>query len=243
MSDGIYDDYDAFARIYDRHWAFFAGAIRPVLDRLALGTLPDGAHVVDLCCGTGVLAASLCDRFQVTGVDGSAAMIDYARTNAPDATFVVADAREFGVAQPAAAVVSTFDSLNHVMTIEELTGVFQHVRDALMPRGAFVFDLNMEDGYEKRWHDGPSIADERDVVVGRSRWDPETGIATIDFVLVERADDGELRRADLTLTQRCYTEDEILGALREAGFNEIGMFDGATDLEFAGVGRAFFVAR
>ncbi|MEN8113732.1 MAG: class I SAM-dependent methyltransferase [Actinomycetota bacterium] len=243
MSGDVYDDYDAFAGVYDRHWGYFAAAIRPVLDRLALGNLPDSAHVVDLCCGTGVLAASLSDRFRVTGIDGSSAMIDYARTNAPDASFIVADAREFELADTAAAVVSTFDSLNHVMSIEELADVFRRVRAILEPGGVFIFDLNMADGFDKRWRDGPSIADERDVVVGKMGWDPETGVANIDLALVERSDDGELRRTDFTLTQRAYGEPEVTDALRTAGFEETQVFDGADDLNFGGVGRAFFVAR
>lgn len=243
MTGDIYDQYDAFAGVYDRHWGHFAAGIGPVLDRLALGQLREGAHVIDLCCGTGVLAASLADRFRVTGIDGSAAMIEYARDNAPDARFIIADARDFTVGEPAAAVVSTFDSLNHVMTIAELTDVFHSVRAALEPNGAFVFDLNMAEGFDKRWQDAETIVDKRDVVVGRAQWNPASRIARIDFTLVETADDGTVNRTDLTLTQRAYDEAEILRALKSAGFTSIDVYDGARDLEFGGTGRAFFVAR
>lgn len=242
MNDGVYEDYDSFAGAYDRHWGFFADGVRPVLDRLVLDSLDDGAHVVDLCCGTGVLARSLTDRFRVTGIDGSSAMIEFARQNAPDAHFFVADARDFATDDPAAVVVSTFDSLNHVMSVDELTEVFRRVSEALAPDGRFVFDLNMEEGFQQRWSD-VTIVDERDVIVGRPKWDESTRIATLNFTIVERTPDGSLWRSEVTLTQRCYSESEVVDALGTAGFSDIAILDGPVDLDFGGVGRSFFVAR
>lgn len=157
MENVRYTDYDRLASVYDRHWAFFAEGIVPVLDRLVLGDLPDGSHVIDLCCGTGRLARMLTDRFEVSGIDGSSRMIDIAKRNAPEARFIIADAREFALDGQAAAVVSTFDSLNHVMSIGDLTDVFLRVRAVLEPGGSFVFDMNMENGYMARWHGDLSI--------------------------------------------------------------------------------------
>ena len=39
-------EYDAFAKAYDKHWGFFADAIRPVLDRLALSEVSLGVPVL-----------------------------------------------------------------------------------------------------------------------------------------------------------------------------------------------------
>ena len=237
-----YTAYDAFASVYDRHWGFFAEGIVPVLNRLVLDDLPDGSHVVDLCCGTGRLAGMLTDRFEVSGIDGSASMIDIAERNAPDAHFTIVDAREFSLDTPAAAVVSTFDSLNHVMSLGDVIEVFVRVRAALEPDAHFVFDLNMADGYVARWNGDVSIVDDRDVIVATSTWDETTRIATAEITVVERSDDGTLERTDLILTQRCYSETEILDTLNEAGFRNVEVFDGAHDLGYGGKGRAFFVA-
>ena len=234
-----YDEYDDFAEAYDKHWGFFADAIRPVLDRLALSELADGETLIDLCCGAGHLAASLSDRFEVIDVDGSPAMIQLARGRAPQARFIVADARDFTVDKPAEAVVSTFDSLNHVMTLEGLTEVFARVRAALIDGGAFVFDLNMERGYEERWRSG-SWTSGGDTIEVEGTWDPVSRIGTTDITVTPA--DSESEPVHVFLTQRCYDHDDVVGALTRSGFGQVTVFDGEEDLSFGGVGRSFFVA-
>ena len=54
-----YDAYDPFARIYNQHWGHFATNAYPILEHLVLRDLPPGCAVLDLCCGTGQLAAKL----------------------------------------------------------------------------------------------------------------------------------------------------------------------------------------
>lgn len=73
-------------------------------------------------------------------------------------------------------------------------------------------------------------------------WDTASGIARADIAVAERIDDGTLVRSDLALTQKCYSESEVLHALKAAGFSEITVDDGARDLGYGGLGRAFSVA-
>src|SRR5690242_327349 len=89
--------YDDFAWFYTRYWVDeFHSLAFPVLERIWTPRLREGAHVLDVCCGTGYLAALLGGRgFRVTGIDASEAMIGYARENAPGGTFQVADAAAF----------------------------------------------------------------------------------------------------------------------------------------------------
>lgn len=80
---------------------------------------------LDLCCGTGHLTKKLIDNhFVVTGIDGSAQMIEYARQNAPDAAFIVDDARYFNINEQFQYVISTGDSLNHILKLDELKVFF-----------------------------------------------------------------------------------------------------------------------
>lgn len=236
-----YAEYDRFAEVYDRHWGDFATAVVPVLDRLVLDDLPAGATILDLCCGTGQLAAALTDRgFRVIGVDGSRPMIERARSNAPEALFMVADAREFTLPEPADAAVSTLDSLNHIMSIEGLTQVFRHVHGALSDGGSFVFDLNMEEGFRERWRGSFGIVEEDQVIVARSSFDPDEELATFALTMLTAGDDA-WRRDDLTLTQRAYSEREVREALAAAGFDKVDVY-GSADLDRSEVGRSFFVA-
>lgn len=80
----------------------------------------------------------------VTGIDGSAQMIEYARQNAPDAAFIVDDARYFNINEQFQYVISTGDSLNHILKLDELKSVFRNVYSVLHSEGTFVFDMNTE---------------------------------------------------------------------------------------------------
>jgi SAM-dependent methyltransferase len=240
-----FSDYDGLAWVYNRHWGpHYAQQVLPALEKLVLDHLPAGSAILDLCCGTGNLARALTERgFAVTGIDGSRQMIRLARQNAPAARFVVADARRFKLPAAHDAVICVFDSLNHIMSAGDLVAVFHRVQRALKPGGAFVFDLNMEDGYKARWRGSKKII-EADCV------------CLVDFAYREQEQMGEShlvvfwlnkhwRRCDLTLLQRCYSEAEIRTGLESAGFENISVYDGQRDLGMSakGAGRAFFVCR
>lgn len=239
-----YSDYDSFAWFYDRYWGkdFISRAL-PAMDKLLLMGLPKGARILDLCCGTGQLAHALAERgFLVMGIDGSEEMLRYARTNAPSAEFILADARS--VRQPPLyhAAVSTFDSLNHVMEPGELLGVFRNVRDALAEDGRFLFDLNMEGGYRARWRGTYAIVESDKVCIVRAAYDAERRIGRNDITMF-REGAGGWQRSDMTLLQKCYSEGQVRSALKEAGFTNVQVFDAAEDLGMQGaVGRSFFLA-
>ena len=131
-----YTDYDDFAQVYNRHWGGFSIGILPILEQLALDNCPPGSAILDLCCGTGQLAKALAARdYIVTGVDGSEKMLRHARQNAPSAEFYCADARSFDLPTNFALVLSTYDSLNHLLTLEDLATVFRNVYRHLQIRG------------------------------------------------------------------------------------------------------------
>lgn len=245
-----YDAYDPFAELYNRRWSGFALRVIPILDRLVLDGLPPGATVVDLCCGTGQLMGGLADRgLDLIGVDGSAAMIDHARVNAPGATLIVDDARSFRIDRPADAVVSTFDSLNHVMTAAGLAQVFLRVGEALRPGGVFVFDVNNHEGYSTRWGGSFVEVDDDEVVAVRSTFDETSGDATIrvthltDTAPGSEAGEATWRRSDLRFTQHCHPDDEIRASLTAAGFVDIEHWE-ARELDPVdmGEGRSFYRA-
>ncbi|MEH2088172.1 class I SAM-dependent methyltransferase [Nostoc sp.] len=79
-------NYDVYARIYNERngQSLCEMALQP-LEKLLLPHLSPGAHILDLCCGTGQLAQQLnLKGYKVTGIDISEGMLDYAQKNAPD---------------------------------------------------------------------------------------------------------------------------------------------------------------
>lgn len=237
-----YSDYDRFAWIYNKYWGhIFSERMFHILEELMLRHIPAKARILDLCCGTGQLTQALTTRgYQVTGLDGSEEVLRFARENAPAGEFIIADARIFDLQGMFHGVVSTFDSLNHIMSLKELRSVFRNVYAALREDGIFLFDLNMEEGYKARWRGSFSIVEDDHLCVIRASYHPEEGIGQNDITIFNL--EGGWQRSDLTFLQKCYSEEEVQSALDTVGFTKIYAYDAQRDLKLTGeVGRTFFV--
>lgn len=102
-------------------------------------------RVLDVCCGTGLMAAELVARgYQVVGVDASAAMLARARQRlAVDVPLLHRELPDLGTDDVFDAVVSTFDSLNY-LSQAQLEATLVAVARVLRPSGWFVFDLHTD---------------------------------------------------------------------------------------------------
>ncbi|PTM59680.1 class I SAM-dependent DNA methyltransferase [Desmospora activa] len=235
------DAYDPFAVIYHQHWGYFPDRFWPILEERILSHLPADASILDLCCGTGGLAKKLTEAgWDVTGVDGSVSMLEIARREAPHAHFLHSDAREFHLETKFHAALSTFDSLNHILEWEGLKQTFTNVYHTLLPGGVFFFDLNMQEGYHRRWQGQFHIVHTNHAVMVTSRYD-EQRLAEMDFTLFTLEQD-DWHRTNFTLTQRCYEEEEVTRELQEAGFSDVKVHDAAL-FGWDQTGRSFFYAR
>ena len=238
--------YDAFAWFYHRYWnEEFHSLAFPILERIWLPQVPLQGRVLDLCCGTGYLAAMLEERgYRVTGVDSSAEMIRYARRQAPAAEFHVADAARVRLRQEHAAAVATFDSLNHLVEPGDLESTLQNAAAALVPGAPFAFDMLLEAAYQTHWGETFTLVrDDHVLTITEGGYDFRTRIAACR-VTAFRLLDGAWQRADTVVRERCYTPAEIDAALGAAGFGHTTCYD-ARDLGMAGdlgIGRTFFVA-
>lgn len=240
-----FSDYDAFAWLYTNYWGEeFHGEAVPVLERLLLHRLPPKAEILDLCCGDGRITQTLCRRgYIVAGLDGSEQMLTYARQRAPKAEFYLDDARRFKLPPRFDAVISTFDSLNHIMESEDLLKVFVNAYACLKPGGYFAFDLNREEAYMDLWSRTSTIVDRKAVSVARGSYDTATKVAVCDVTLM-RLDGDAWKRSDFRLKQRLHHRDTVMNGLTSIGFRA-EVFDAARDLGMRGdigTGRDFYLA-
>lgn len=244
---GLYSSYDPFSWFYEHYWCEeVPPAIFTVIERLLLPEMRESGPILDLCCGTGYTVARLEKKgYQVTGLDGSEKMLQFARLRAPRSRFVLGDARSFSLPQAFDAVISTFDSLNHLMTLSELETVMTNVHASLTTGGLFLFDMNTESGFLNHWADHFSIVEQDAVCILRGQYDAEEKIGRYDITMFRRErDGGAWQRTDAVITEKCYSMQEIKSALRRAGFKEFSVFDAGRDLGLADhTGRKFFLAR
>jgi SAM-dependent methyltransferase len=237
--------YDDFAWFYHRYWnEEFHSAAFPILERILLPRLPEHARVLDVCCGTGYLAGLLTERgYRVTGIDASPAMIELARPHVPNAKFEVADVTQFRSRARFDGAVSTFDSLNHILDPANLSTAFARVASSLKPGAPFAFDVLLEAAYRTNWAENFSLVrDDHVLVISGSGFDFRTRLAQCRITTFRKLD-GQWRRADTEVHERCYSSEEIDGALEATGFRRTACYD-AHDLGMAGQlgeGRVFYV--
>jgi len=213
--------YDPFAFAYNAHWGPVGLSWLRWLSVLAIPRLESRARVLDLCCGTGQLVAELSRRgFRVVGLDGSRAMLQYARTNAADVPFVQADARQFGMREHFDAVLCLFDSLNHLLSVEDLHAAFRSVLRCLRPGGWFVFDVNTAYGYALHWNGCDEMTADDHVVRTWSGYDEGRRLGVFRATIKRHGEMG-WTEDEVTLWQRCHGDGEIRTALTDAGFSAV----------------------
>jgi SAM-dependent methyltransferase len=240
--------YDEIAGMYDDLWSdWYLPAAMPALERLFFSKIAPRSCVLDLCCGSGHVTQELVRRgYDVTGVDNSAGLIALARQLMPGIDLQVQDARQLALDRHFDAVLSTFDSLNHILSLEDLRKVFEGVYRLLNYGGRFVFDMNVEEAYSldlKQW--AVDIKESR-VGMVRGQYDVFSKTARTELLWFVKSEDGNYWRQHRSVVeQRCYAQSEILQALHAAGFRSTDVFSSTeagitSDLGF---GRLFFVAR
>ena len=118
-----------------------AGEFATLLTRAGITS----GHVLDLGCGSGILARELTALgYDVTGIDGSADMLALAGTVAPQARFVHGNIHEMALPRCRAvfAIGEAFSYLPpQARRPPSLRSAFARVARALEPGGLFVFDL------------------------------------------------------------------------------------------------------
>ena len=176
-------------------------------------------RVVDLGCGTGILAAALLGAgYRVHGVDLSADMLRLARATAPGADFVRASFVDVDLPS-CGAVVSVGQCLGYAFDPRvgepELLRLFERAWHALRPGGLLLFDLNAPPpGRTGEAH--VHVRHEADWTLIGETVVGETAL-TRDLTLFRRV--GDLyRRTGERHVVHLYPPDTVLDGLRAAGF-------------------------
>lgn len=147
----------------DQYRRFESHRTRPAQDLLARISSSHPQLVVDVGCGPGNSTSLLCRRWpdaHVVGVDSSSAMLETARSEVEEATFVAADLREWQPPEPAEVVFSSAT----LQWVDEHDKVLSRLLTWLSP-GSGVLAVQMPDNYA-----APSHALMREVAAS-PRWE------------------------------------------------------------------------
>ncbi len=169
---------------------------------------------LDAACGTGTLAGQLRRTgWDATGIDLSQAMLRESRRKGIAAPVAAADLRALPFNGAFDLVTCLFDSLNFLLTEEDLARACMELHGALRPGGILYADIITEhfegqewvesnNGFKSRW---ASSYDKKNAVA-ESRVQVNTGNVS-------------------SIRERVFDLDLVTGFLQKAGFQMLGVFD------------------
>ena len=234
-------NYDEFAAVYNRHWGGDSLNWFPEVDRLVLDHLHPHSNVLDVCCGTGQVAEKLTRQgFRTVGVDASLGMLRHAAVNAPGCRFVCADVRRFGLSRKFYAAISLFDSLNHLLTLEDFESALLNVARCLASGGVFAFDLNTEIKYLTSWSGTWTVDDPGTTMEVTTTYREDTRLAEFHATIPSR-DRG--RPVEVRLFQTWYSVSTVVQALERSRFTDISCIALGRNRRVEETNRVLFVAR
>ena len=204
--------------------------------------------VADLACGTGSVTAILARMgYPVLGVDMSEEMLTEAMGKVMDMEnpprFVCQKLQELKLPRAVDMAVCALDSLDYITDPDDCKKAIRRTYKALNPGGIFIFDVNTPE--KLRAMDGQVFLDEDEDVycVWRGEFDEQTNICTYWMDLFQRQ--GKVwNRSYEEHREYAYSEEQLRGYLKEAGFTHIEVYaDRKFEAPAEGEQRIYFKAR
>lgn len=228
--------YTEFAKVYDLFMdnIDYPRWCRYLTELLKKYGVPEGL-VLELGCGTGTMTELLASQgYDMIGVDNSEEMlakaIEKRVESGQNILYLLQDMREFELYGTVRAVVSVCDSMNYILTEEDLLQVFSLVNNYLDPGGIFVFDLNTVYKYKEILGD-QVIAEDREEgsFIWENQYDEETRENLYQLVLFLPREDGLYERYEEIHYQKAYTIEKIRKLLEKAGMEFVAVYDAFTE--------------
>ena len=241
------EQYTKFAKVYDRmmdnipyeEWeeyllqVFFHHHVDPL------------STVLELGCGTGNISTLLQrDGFDVTGIDISEDMLRVAREKSnkiksnkgknssepgvSPITYICADMRDFTLPEKKNVVVSLCDSMNYLLTEEDLYRTMLSAKNALIDGGLFIFDLKTEYFFSEILGKNSFREKHSDFkAVWKNSYDAKDRIHNYELSIKMR-EGGKWNLYEENHKQHPFTAAEIKRAALRAGFTKGAAYDAFT---------------
>jgi ubiquinone/menaquinone biosynthesis C-methylase UbiE len=180
--------------------------------------------IFDLACGTGICLELWSKRgYAVFGLDKSMDMLSvckerFAHLQTGSVNLVNGDMRQFGFSSKLPIITCLYDSLNHLITVDDLFSCLQSVYDTLDTGGIFIFDMNTIHCLRDEW--GNSTFYRRDGNID-SIWSNTLDLATYTSTLkltLKIEENGATKTVNEFHQERGYRLSLVKDMLAKVGF-------------------------
>lgn len=198
-----------------------------LIEKVAMQGLTGPCEILDLGCGTGGHARELAERKHfVLGVDLSESMINVAaKHSSNNLVFLKSDVRQLNLMRNFDIVILMFSALGYVTTSNDLSQVFEIIRDHIRPSGRIFFDVwygpavlkkkpetrkktfKLKDGKLTRYVTGKLITG--------------SNLCELRYQITHDKWDGTNSVHEESHKMRFFFQNELVEGLKEAGFNKI----------------------
>jgi SAM-dependent methyltransferase len=221
--------YESFAPWYD---AFTAGSDYEAWTTHVLGLAKNyglsDTRLLDLACGTGKSFMPFLERgFEVTGCDSSPAMLARAAAKAPGVRLVEADMRELPDLGRFDLVTCFDDSLNHLLTEQDLAAALAGIAANLGRTGLTLFDFNTLAAYRTTFARDSSFTRDGTLFFCRGESSPDAPPgceAAIRIDAFTPRGEGLYDRAGTRQVQRHFPPHEVVALMGGAGLDCLGVY-------------------
>ena len=181
---------------------------------------------LDIGCGGGWFTRAFQRAgYQMTGLDVSAQMLDYAQQTALKegvrGEYILGDITKFKSPKKFDFATAINDCINYIPKAK-LDVAFKNVRGLLAKGGIFLFDISSERKFKEKIANTVSVDDRDDVTYMSFNKEEEDGV-TMEVTLFSRQKDGSYQRLDELHRQYRYSEEEITSSLQKSGFTLLGV--------------------
>lgn len=230
--------YTDFASVYDilmEHIPYdeWANYIENILKQHDI----DKGLVLELGCGTGTMTRKMASKgYDMIGIDLSEEMLSIARQRGEGKEdgilYLCQDMREFELYGTVAAVFCVCDSINYMLSQEDLKKVFCLVANYLDSGGLFIFDMDTVYLYEEVLGDNTNMLNHQ---AGSFIWEnsfyPDEMINEVSLTLFLKQENSLYRKHHETHVRKAYDLKIVKGLLEEAGMELLGAYHEMTEEE------------
>ena len=133
-----YHDFADFYDCMDTHANITYNLIKKKIKKFH----PNAKSILEMACGTGKVINKLSRHYDCWGFDASRQMIEKAKEKKKRVNFFIADMRTFNIKHKFDVIFCIFDSINHLLNLNEWKKTFINSYKHLSKGGLFIFDVN-----------------------------------------------------------------------------------------------------